>query len=68
MSFHAGHWQHRLDELRAEYHVPALAVLADGTLHELTSGEHGDSAVLRTPSLTRPSQYLRLDQVFTDNS
>lgn len=40
MNFHAEYWQNRLDELRAEYHVPgaALAVLADGTLHELASG------------------------------
>ncbi|WP_063128458.1 serine hydrolase domain-containing protein [Nocardia fusca] len=40
MSFHARHWQHRLDELRAEYHVPgaSLAVLAGGALHEMASG------------------------------
>lgn len=40
MSFDVEHWQHRLDEVRAEYHVPgaSLAVLTDGTLHELASG------------------------------
>ncbi|WP_338930837.1 serine hydrolase domain-containing protein [Streptomyces netropsis] len=34
------HWQARLDELRAKHHVPAasLAVLVDGTVHELASG------------------------------
>jgi CubicO group peptidase (beta-lactamase class C family) len=34
------HWQARLDTLRAEHHVPAasLAVLVDGTVHELASG------------------------------
>lgn len=34
------HWQSRLDELRAEHHVPAasLAVLVDGTVHELAGG------------------------------
>ena len=34
------HWQARLDALRAEHHVPAasLAVLVDGTVHELASG------------------------------
>ncbi|MEV7546597.1 serine hydrolase domain-containing protein [Streptomyces sp. NPDC089915] len=33
-------WQARLDALRAEHHVPAasLAVLVDGTVHELASG------------------------------
>ncbi|WP_030525518.1 serine hydrolase domain-containing protein [Nocardia rhamnosiphila] len=40
MNFPTEFWQHRLDELRAEYHVPgaALGVVADGTLHELASG------------------------------
>ncbi|MFD5876723.1 serine hydrolase domain-containing protein [Streptomyces sp. NPDC060322] len=35
-----GHWQARLDSLRAEHHVPAasLAVLVGGTVHELASG------------------------------
>ncbi|MFI1258666.1 serine hydrolase domain-containing protein [Streptomyces netropsis] len=34
------HWQARLDELRAKHHVPAasLAVLVNGTVHELASG------------------------------
>ncbi|MER6570496.1 serine hydrolase domain-containing protein [Streptomyces sp. NPDC001093] len=34
------HWQNRLDALRAKHHVPAasLAVLVDGTVHELASG------------------------------
>ncbi|MEU9951181.1 serine hydrolase domain-containing protein [Streptomyces sp. NPDC047939] len=34
------HWQARLESLRAEHHVPAasLAVLVDGTVHELASG------------------------------
>ncbi|AMW11861.1 penicillin-binding protein [Streptomyces qaidamensis] len=34
------HWQARLDTLRAEHHVPAasLAILVDGTVHELASG------------------------------
>ncbi|WP_419996891.1 serine hydrolase domain-containing protein [Streptomyces boninensis] len=34
------HWQSRLDQLRAEHHVPgaALAVLVDGEVHELASG------------------------------
>ncbi|WP_370417738.1 serine hydrolase domain-containing protein [Streptomyces sp. QH1-20] len=34
------HWQARLDELRAKHHVPAasLAILVDGTVHELASG------------------------------
>ncbi|NGN66839.1 beta-lactamase family protein [Streptomyces sp. A7024] len=34
------HWQARLDELRAEHHVPgaSLALLVDGTVHELASG------------------------------
>lgn len=33
-------WQARLDALRAEHHVPAasLAILADGTVHELAAG------------------------------
>ncbi|MFI2213427.1 serine hydrolase domain-containing protein [Streptomyces sp. NPDC020141] len=33
-------WQARLDELRAEHRVPAasLAILVDGTVHELASG------------------------------
>lgn len=35
-----GHWQARLDALRAEHHVPgaSLALLVDGTVHELASG------------------------------
>ncbi|MFK8843772.1 serine hydrolase domain-containing protein [Streptomyces sp. Ac-502] len=34
------HWQARLDALRAEHHVPgaSLALLVDGTVHELASG------------------------------
>ncbi|MER5548614.1 serine hydrolase domain-containing protein [Streptomyces sp. NPDC002589] len=34
------HWQNRLDALRAKHHVPAasLAVLVNGTVHELASG------------------------------
>ncbi|MFI2506090.1 serine hydrolase domain-containing protein [Streptomyces sp. NPDC018972] len=34
------HWQARLDELRAEHHVPAasLTVLVNGTVHELAGG------------------------------
>ncbi|MFE6892145.1 serine hydrolase domain-containing protein [Streptomyces sp. NPDC057694] len=34
------HWQARLDELIAEHHVPgaSLAILIDGTVHELASG------------------------------
>ncbi|MFF0446615.1 serine hydrolase domain-containing protein [Streptomyces sp. NPDC004609] len=34
------HWQARLDELRARHRVPgaSLAVLVDGTVHELASG------------------------------
>ncbi|WP_327658070.1 serine hydrolase domain-containing protein [Streptomyces sp. NBC_00483] len=38
--FDVAHWQARLDTLRTEHHVPAasLAVLVDGTVHELASG------------------------------
>ncbi|GAA0937234.1 serine hydrolase domain-containing protein [Nonomuraea longicatena] len=38
--FDTGHWQARLDELRARHRVPgaALAVLADGVVHELAGG------------------------------
>ncbi|MFK0046206.1 serine hydrolase domain-containing protein [Streptomyces sp. NPDC090741] len=34
------HWQARLDALRAKHHVPgaSLALLVDGTVHELASG------------------------------
>ncbi len=34
------HWQARLDALRAQHHVPgaSLALLVDGTVHELASG------------------------------
>ncbi|MFB7053077.1 serine hydrolase domain-containing protein [Streptomyces vinaceus] len=34
------HWQHRLDVLRAQHHVPgaSLAVVVDGAVHELASG------------------------------
>lgn len=40
MAFDTAHWQARLDELRATYHVPgaSLAVLVDGDIHELASG------------------------------
>ncbi|MBT2382656.1 serine hydrolase [Streptomyces sp. ISL-11] len=40
MTFDLAHWQTRLDALRAAAHVPgaSLAVLTDGTLHELASG------------------------------
>jgi CubicO group peptidase (beta-lactamase class C family) len=40
MIFDIARWQARLDELRAAHHVPAaaLAVLVDGTVHELASG------------------------------
>lgn len=39
-TFDLAHWQARLDELRATHHIPgaALAVLADGQVHELASG------------------------------
>ncbi|MEV6913209.1 serine hydrolase domain-containing protein [Amycolatopsis sp. NPDC051071] len=38
--FDHAHWQARLDELRAEHHVPGatLAVLTGGEIHELASG------------------------------
>ncbi|MFK4068406.1 serine hydrolase domain-containing protein [Streptomyces sp. NPDC029674] len=38
--FDLARWQARLDELRVEHHVPAasLAVLVDGTVHELACG------------------------------
>ncbi|MFC4587541.1 serine hydrolase domain-containing protein [Sphaerisporangium corydalis] len=40
MTFDSARWQARFDELRAAHHVPgaSLAVLADGTVHELASG------------------------------
>ncbi|MFD9888430.1 serine hydrolase domain-containing protein [Amycolatopsis sp. NPDC059027] len=40
MTFDTARWQARLDELRAEHHVPgaSLAVLVDGEIHELASG------------------------------
>ncbi|MEV7549911.1 serine hydrolase domain-containing protein [Amycolatopsis sp. NPDC089917] len=39
-TFDEAHWQSRLDDLRAEHRVPgaALAVLVDGTIHELACG------------------------------
>ncbi|MGN9837071.1 serine hydrolase domain-containing protein [Nonomuraea sp. H19] len=45
-------WQARLDELRAVHHVPgaALAILADGEIHELASGVlHRGTGVEVTP-------------------
>ncbi|GAA0366491.1 serine hydrolase domain-containing protein [Streptomyces blastmyceticus] len=40
MTFDLAHWQARFDELRAAHHVPGatLAVLTEGTVHELASG------------------------------
>lgn len=40
MTVNLAHWQARLDALRAEHHVPgaSLALLVDGTVHELASG------------------------------
>ncbi|MEU4546962.1 serine hydrolase domain-containing protein [Nonomuraea dietziae] len=40
MGFDRARWQERLDLLRASHHVPgaALAVLAEGEIHELASG------------------------------
>ncbi|WHT21295.1 serine hydrolase [Crossiella sp. CA-258035] len=40
MTFDLAHCQTRLDQLRAQHHVPGatLAVLADGRIHELASG------------------------------
>jgi CubicO group peptidase (beta-lactamase class C family) len=40
MTVNLAHWQARLDELRAAHHVPgaSLALLVDGTVHELASG------------------------------
>lgn len=39
-AFNREHWQARLDELRATYHVPGatLAVISGGTIYELASG------------------------------
>ncbi|MEV0697875.1 serine hydrolase domain-containing protein [Saccharopolyspora sp. NPDC050389] len=50
--FDVDRWQARLDELRATHHVPAatLAVLADGTVHELASGVlHRETGLPATP-------------------
>ncbi|MFG2144324.1 serine hydrolase domain-containing protein [Streptomyces sp. NPDC048696] len=40
MTFDTAHWQARFEELRAAHRVPGatLAVLVDGTIHELASG------------------------------
>ncbi|MBU3068126.1 beta-lactamase family protein [Nocardia sp. NEAU-G5] len=40
MTFDLAAWQERLDEMCATYHIPgaSLAVLTDGTIHELASG------------------------------
>lgn len=40
VTWDAGRWQTRLDELRAAHHVPGavLAILVDGEIHELASG------------------------------
>ncbi|RZQ62365.1 serine hydrolase domain-containing protein [Amycolatopsis suaedae] len=50
--FDTNRWQARLDELRARHHVPgaALAVLADGAVHELATGVlHRGTGVPATP-------------------
>lgn len=50
--FDVDRWQARLDELRAAHHVPgtSLAVLTDGTVHELASGLlHRGTGVEVTP-------------------
>ncbi|MFI0738192.1 serine hydrolase domain-containing protein [Streptomyces sp. NPDC021100] len=50
--FDAARWQTRLDELCAAHHVPgaALAVLADGEVHELATGLlHRGTGVAATP-------------------
>ncbi|WP_020673025.1 serine hydrolase domain-containing protein [Amycolatopsis nigrescens] len=52
MSFDFAHWQARLDELSATYHVPgaALAVLTEGNVHELATGVlHRGTGVETTP-------------------
>jgi CubicO group peptidase (beta-lactamase class C family) len=52
MTFNTAHWQARLDDLRATHHVPgaSLAVLADGEIHELASGElHRGTGIDATP-------------------
>ncbi|WP_152365599.1 serine hydrolase domain-containing protein [Microlunatus speluncae] len=52
MTFDRDHWQRRFDTLRQAHHVPgaALAVLADGELHELAGGVlHRRTGVPVTP-------------------
>ncbi|GAA2294588.1 beta-lactamase family protein [Streptomyces kunmingensis] len=49
------HWQTRLDALRAKHHVPgaSLALLVDGTVHELASGvlHRGTGVAVTTDSV-----------------
>jgi CubicO group peptidase (beta-lactamase class C family) len=55
MTFDHDRWQRRFDELRAEHHVPgaALAVLADGEIHELATGvlHRGTGVAVTTDSV-----------------
>lgn len=55
MTFDLARWQERLDELRTTHHVPGatLAVLTDGTIHELASGilHRGTGVVTTTDSV-----------------
>jgi CubicO group peptidase (beta-lactamase class C family) len=55
MIFDHDHWQKRLNELRATYHIPgaSLAVLVDGKIHELASGvlHRGTGVDVTTDSL-----------------